>query len=263
MFALTGSPLCRSAGIVYLLAFVLPDWYLFLFALNEGPGGRPFGGAICILVSEFISVFLRCTGTDFYAYFLRLVVHWKFELSQKLKEKNETVKRRNKQTKYEELLVVLMATPIERRKDAVNMLRSRKREVFEIPRGDTLLQNHSSKDHENLAKIPPLLSLEHRPTMLIPTKSKNIAKEDEQVPRKKLECKLQERNQNRQKLKKNQNLINLHDNTKNIETSFKLSASVKLLNYTEKRNCVEIVHRAGKQENLGSTRRAALVYSKP
>mmetsp|Transcript_8608 Transcript_8608/g.17655 ORF Transcript_8608/g.17655 Transcript_8608/m.17655 type:complete len:152 (+) Transcript_8608:109-564(+) len=150
--------------------------------------------------------------------------------------------------KYEELLVVLMANPMECRKCVETMFGAGKREVFEIPRGDTLLQNHSSKDHEHLAKIPPPFSLDHRPDTRTSTKSKDTAEENEQSSRENLECKLQEPNQNLQKLHKYQNLINLYDNTKKIETSLKkIAASVKLLDYTiERRKYVETVHRVRK-----------------
>jgi len=99
--------------------------------------------------------------------------------------------------KYEELLVVrLMANLMERRKHTDNMLGSGKWESLEILRGDTLMHNHSSKDHRNLAKILPPFPLEHRPDTRISTKSKEIAEENEQSPRENLEYKLQELNQN-------------------------------------------------------------------
>ena len=73
------------------------------------------------------------------------------QYTQKLQENKRNFVRRNNKKKYEEYLVGLMATPMKRRKDAETMLGAGKREVFETPRGDNLLQ----KDHENLSKNQP------------------------------------------------------------------------------------------------------------
>ena len=96
----------------------------------------------------------------------------------KLQENNEKFERRNKIIKkYEELLVVrLMDNPMERRNFPETTIGPAKRECLEIPRGGNLLQNHSPKDSENLAKIPPQSDKRRTPQEMFSTSNKALTR---------------------------------------------------------------------------------------
>ena len=69
-----------------------------------------------------------------------------------------------------------MDNPMERRNFPETTIGPAKRECLEIPRGGNLLQNHSPKDSENLAKIPPQSDKRRTPQEMFSTSNKALAR---------------------------------------------------------------------------------------